>query len=82
MAEVVKKNLFFSREKYKVFLSFMGKECYNNYQKIVRESKDPCGSRQMDMQACPLGSLLAGIHIGNVKQNRRGMLGFTVDWCS
>ncbi len=22
---------------------------------------DPCGSRQMDMQACPLGSLLAGI---------------------
>ena len=61
MAEVVKKNLFFSREKYKVFLSFMGKECYNNYQKIVRESKDPCGSRQMDMQACPLGSLLAGI---------------------
>ena len=61
MAEVVKKNLFFSREKYKVFLSFMGKECYNNYQKIARESKDPCGSRQMDMQACPLGSLLAGI---------------------
>ena len=40
MAEVVKKNLFFSREKYKVFLSFMGKECYNNYQKIARKKKD------------------------------------------
>ena len=23
---------------------------------------DPCGNRQMDMQACPLGSLLAGIN--------------------
>lgn len=23
--------------------------------------KDLCGSRQMDMQVCPLGSLLAGI---------------------
>ena len=26
--------------KAKVFLSFSGKECYNNYQKIAREKKD------------------------------------------
>lgn len=29
---------------------------------------DPCGSRQMDMQACPLGSLLAGINY--IKKDR------------
>ena len=27
------------------------------------EVKDPCGSRQMDMQACPLGSLPAEIKV-------------------
>ena len=36
---------------------------------------DPRGSRQMDMPACPLGSLLAGINIRTSRETRKGFPG-------